>query len=249
MNTLCLTVIPARIASTRFPGKPLIQLEGKPMIQWVYEAALKSNLNGQVVIATPDEEIRLACRKFGAESVLTSSKHESGTDRIAEVAKTMKWNGVILNVQGDEPLIRSQAINQCATELIQDENANMASLYTDVNISDLENTAVVKVVTNLQNYALYFSRYAIPFIRQEATSEERAKLCKRHIGIYAYRSEVLQEFQSWSRTELEIAESLEQLRFLEHGISIKMNYTHPFLTGVDTPEQADEVRKYLRDST
>ena len=216
------------------------------MIQWVYESAQKSNVSSRIIIATPDEEILSVSNGFGAEGIKTSSTHESGTDRLAEVAKSLNLTGLLLNVQGDEPLIPPEAILHCANLLQQDLKADMSSLFTDVVIADVENPAVVKVVIDLEGFALYFSRYPIPFFRSEISAEERAKSCKRHIGIYGFRTPVLLSFSGWARTELEQAESLEQLRFLEHGIKIKMGYSRPFPTGVDTPEQANEVRKILR---
>ncbi|MEI7984789.1 MAG: 3-deoxy-manno-octulosonate cytidylyltransferase [Armatimonadota bacterium] len=231
-------VIPARMGSTRFPGKPLVDLCGKPMIQWVYERSLASGVTDQVLIATPDQEIIDACNLFGAPSILTRSDHPTGTDRIAEVAEKVIAD-VYINVQGDEPLIDIDTI-QAVFNPFLDSAVKMASVFSDCVESEVDNPAVVKVVTDLSGNALYFSRWAIPFPRNERTTP-----LKKHIGIYAYRRDVLSVYPSWSQTPLEISESLEQLRFLENGIPIRMVRGQGSVVSVDTPEQAEEVRKFL----
>ena len=235
-------VIPARMASTRFPGKPLVDLCGKPMIQWVYERALASEVSDQVLIATPDQEIIEACALFGAPAVLTRLDHPTGTDRIAEVAEKVVAD-VYINVQGDEPLIDIETI-RAISKPFEDDKVLMASVYSVCPDSEADNPAVVKVVTDLKGNALYFSRHAIPFPRNP-----RSAPLKKHIGIYAYRRNVLLEYPSWSQTPLEISESLEQLRFLENGIGIRMVEGQSSIVSVDTPDQADEVRKYLSNLT
>ncbi|MCW5935848.1 MAG: 3-deoxy-manno-octulosonate cytidylyltransferase [Fimbriimonadaceae bacterium] len=234
----CAIVIPARMGSTRFPGKPLADLCGKPMVQWVYEAAVASGVAGRVLVATPDKEIVAACGAFGAEAVLTSAAHETGTDRIAEVARTVEADFYI-NVQGDEPLMSSPTIAAVAGPM-QDAAVKMASVYGEGEEGDEENPAVVKVVTDLEGYALYFSRYAIPFARNP-----RKTGIKKHIGLYAYRKDVLDAFAKWPPSELEQVESLEQLRFMEHGVRIKMARGSAPALAVDTPAQADTVRAIL----
>lgn len=231
-------VIPARMASTRFPGKPLVDLCGKPMIQWVYERSVQSGVGSQVVVATPDQEIIDACKTFGAEAVLTSLAHPTGTDRLAEVAQAVDAD-VYINVQGDEPLIDIATIQAIAVPF-DDPAVVMASVYSECQPQEEDNPAVVKVVTALNGNALYFSRHAIPFPRNP-----RSIPLKKHIGIYAYRREVLMQYPSWSQTPLELAESLEQLRFLENGVSIRMVEGKGSVVSVDTPEQADEVRNLL----
>jgi 3-deoxy-manno-octulosonate cytidylyltransferase (CMP-KDO synthetase) len=231
-------VIPARMGSTRFPGKPLVDLCGKPMIQWVYERSLASGVTNQVLVATPDQEIVDACKLFGAPTVLTRSDHPTGTDRIAEVAEKIIAD-VYINVQGDEPLIDVATI-QSVFEPFSDSSVKMASVYSDCIESEVDNPAVVKVVTDLNDNALYFSRWAIPFPRTPRTSP-----LKKHIGIYAYRRDVLSEYPSWSQTPLEVSESLEQLRFLENGVPIRMVRGQGSIVSVDTPEQAEEVRMFL----
>jgi 3-deoxy-manno-octulosonate cytidylyltransferase (CMP-KDO synthetase) len=235
----CLVVIPSRMASTRFPGKPLCNLAGKPMVQWVYEAALRADITPNVVIATPDHEIIEAARAFHAPTVLTRNNHPSGTDRIAEVAQKMPHDFYI-NVQGDEPLIEVDDIRACAEPLFKDPAVQMASIYAECPENEIDNHAVVKVVTTLQGDALYFSRHPIPYPRNS-----RSAPVKKHIGIYAYRHQVVQQYATWPQTPLESAESLEQLRFLEHGITIRMMPGTGSPLAVDTPEQAEAVRKLL----
>lgn len=231
-------VIPARMGSTRFPGKPLVDLCGKPMVQWVYERSIEANVTDQVLVATPDQEIFDACQAFGAQAILTSPNHPTGTDRIAEVAQTV-FADVYINVQGDEPLIDIETI-RAISKPFEDHNVAMASVFSECPDDEADNPAVVKVVTDKHGNALYFSRHAIPFPR----ATRQAPL-KKHIGIYAYRRQVLMEYPSWEQTPLEVTESLEQLRFLENGIGIRMVQGRGSVVSVDTPEQADEVRKLL----
>lgn len=235
----CCIVIPARMGSTRFPGKPLVDLMGKPMVQWVVEAALSAEITDRVVVATPDQEILDACAAFGAEAILTRSDHPTGTDRIAEVSEKVVAD-VYVNVQGDEPLIRPESIRACAKPLISDSAIPMGSVFSLCPEEEIENPAVVKVVTSLAGFALYFSRYAIPYPRSPRVSP-----VKKHVGIYAYRREVVQAFSTWSQTPLELSESLEQLRFLENGVQIRMSEGAGSELAVDTPEQAEEVRRIL----
>jgi len=210
------------------------------MLERVYEAAVKSEIAQRVIVATPDLEIVEATRKFNAETALTRNNHESGTDRIAEVVENLNLNGVVVNVQGDEPLVPPSAIVECANLLIGDPSVRMSTLATDCLPDDIGNPAVVKVVANLENYAMYFSRSAIPYARTGIPK------MARHIGMYGFRVEVLAQFSKWEPTPLEKSESLEQLRFLEHGIPIKLGWVEAFPSGIDTPEQAEEIREYLR---
>lgn len=235
----CAIVIPARMASTRFPGKPLVDLMGKPMVQWVVEASLKAELTDKVVVATPDPEILDACHRFGAKAVLTRPDHPSGTDRLAEAAEALDAD-VYVNVQGDEPLIDPSTIRACAKPLLDDPGILMGSVCTSCREDEADNPAVVKVVTDREGFALYFSRYPIPFVR----GERKAPLLK-HIGIYAFQRDVLKRFSSWPPGLLEQTESLEQLRFLENGVRIKMSYGAGSPVAVDTPEQAEDARRLL----
>jgi 3-deoxy-manno-octulosonate cytidylyltransferase (CMP-KDO synthetase) len=227
------------MASTRFPGKPLVDLMGKPMVQWVVEAALVSHITDRIIVATPDQEIIDACDSFGAEAIRTRLDHQSGTDRIAEVSETLAAE-ILVNVQGDEPLVDPETIRACAEPLLRNPQVRMGSVWTPCSDEELENPACVKVVTSLQGDALYFSRYPVPFPRNN-----RPEAVKKHIGIYAYRREVVQAFATWAQTPLELAEGLEQLRFMENGVAIRMTQGTSSPVAVDTPEQADEVRRIL----
>lgn len=235
----CLVVIPARMASIRFPGKPLVDLLGKPMIQWVVEAVRQADVSERIVVATPDAEIVEACEGIGTEAILTRLEHPSGTDRIAEVSEKIEAE-IYLNVQGDEPLLPSDSIRACVAPLLADSRVPMGSLWSMCDESDYDNPAVVKTVTDLQGNALYFSRHCIPYPRNPRTAA-----VKRHVGLYAYRREVVQAFATWSQTPLELAEGLEQLRFMEHGVPIRLSQGLGTEMGVDTPEQAEQVRAIL----
>ncbi len=235
----CTIVIPSRMGSTRFPGKPLCDLMGKPMVQWVYEAAIRAEIGDRVIIATPDQIILDACMKFGAEAILTRESHPSGTDRIAEVSEHLEAD-IFVNVQGDEPLVRPDDIRACALPLIEDPMISMGSVMAECPDHEIENPSVVKVVVDKDNFALYFSRHAIPYQRNLRTGP-----VMKHIGLYAYTKNAVQAFSNWTQTPLEQAESLEQLRFLEHGVRIKMSKGSGSAIAVDTPEQAEEVRQLL----
>jgi 3-deoxy-manno-octulosonate cytidylyltransferase (CMP-KDO synthetase) len=231
-------VIPARMASTRCPGKPLRVLAGKPMVQWVYEASLQASLPKRVLVATPDSEIVSAVKAFGGEAILTSMGHTTGTDRIAEVATKIEADCYV-NVQGDEPLIEPASIDACAKP-VADGEAEMASVYDWALDSEVDDPNVVKVVTDPSGNALYFSRSRIPFVRSQSGLRT-----KKHVGLYAYTGVALDSFASWDPTPLEKTEVLEQLRFLENGVRIKMSYAKGTALAVDTPEQADEAARLL----
>lgn len=226
------------MGSTRFPGKPLCDLLGKPMVRWVFEAAIAAEV-GRVVVATPDPEIVEACRGFGGEAVLTRHDHLTGTDRIAEVASQIDAD-VYVNVQGDEPLIPPSSIAACARLLLDRPSVQMGSVFCRCGAEEYDQPAVVKVVTDAEGYALYFSRYAIPFPRND-----RVVPVKKHLGLYAYRRAALLDFAGWAPSPLELAESLEQLRFMENGVRILMTEAAGAELAVDTPEQAKEVRRIL----
>ena len=209
------------------------------MVRWVWEAALTSGVGDRVIVATPDVEIVDACREFGADAILTRHDHETGTDRIAEVADKVHAE-VYVNVQGDEPLIRSESIRACAAPLLAQPEIAMGSVYCQCPPDEYDNPAVVKVVTDIEGFALYFSRHAIPFERNP-----RPMPVKKHIGLYAYRRDALLGFSEWPMGDLERAESLEQLRFMEHGVRIFMAPGAGTELAVDTPEQAEQVRQIL----
>ncbi len=237
-------VVPARFASTRLPGKPLLDIAGKPMVIRVAEQAAKSQAN-EVVIATDHEGIMQAAQSYGVASVMTRTDHVSGTDRIAEVVEKMAWpdDMIVVNVQGDEPLIDPVLINDVAQTLANDAQAVMSTACHPLHESEtFDNPNVVKVVLNAKHQAMYFSRAPIPFPRD---SEHRHAIAAyRHIGIYAYRVGFLKQYASLPVTELEKIESLEQLRVLYHGYQIAVTMTaHAPASGVDTAEDLDLVRK------
>jgi len=232
-------IIPARYSATRLPGKPLADICGKPLIQYVYEQARKSKLLEDVIVATDDERILEAVEKFGGKAVMTSPYHPSGTDRCAEVARKIDCDFVI-NIQGDEPLIPPEVIDEVAKALMEsDEETPMTSAATIANEEERENSNVVKVVTDQKGIALYFSRSPIPFYRNQVAPT------LRHIGIYGYRKDFLLKFVSLPQTPLEKTESLEQLRALENGFRIKIVLVDYSPVGVDTPEDLERVRRLL----
>lgn len=210
------------------------------MVAWVAEAAQSAGVADTVVVATPDREIADACWALGIESAMTSHDCPTGTDRIAEVANKVVAE-VYVNVQGDEPLIDAESIAACARPLLQDPGIAMGSVYGELGEGEEDDPNVVKVVTSLDGFAIYFSRFAVPFARNP-----RIEPLKKHVGLYAYRREALQAFATWEQTPLEVAESLEQLRFVEHGVRIKMSRGTATALAVDTPEQAKAVRSLLQ---
>ena len=240
-------VIPARYASTRLPGKPLLDIAGKPMLQHVYERALLSEASA-VYIATDDERIYNAALSFTNNVCMTSDQHQSGTDRIQEVAAqlSLAQDEVVVNVQGDEPLIPPSAINQVAKSLVDHPEAGIASLYEAIKQeTEFTNPNIVKVVTDNAGFALYFSRAAIPFCRDGSSAQDTV-FGKRHIGIYAYRVATLNDYVTWQQAALEISERLEQLRAMSHGVRIHMQEAkEPMPAGVDTAEDLEAVRRFL----
>lgn len=235
MKVLC--VIPARYASTRLPGKPLSMIAGKPMIQHVYERACQAQLPNEVVVATDNELVEKAVLDFGGKAVMTSPDHPSGTDRLAEVALMYPDVDVIVNVQGDEPMIPPEVIDRLAEAFNSDADLNMATMKVVMDEEDYENPAAVKVVTDQQGHALYFSRSLMPYPRNKP---EGFKVFK-HVGIYAYRRNFLLKYAALAPTPLEKAESLEQLRALENGYKIKVLESDFQGIGVDTPEDLAAV--------
>lgn len=235
MKVLC--VIPARYASTRLPGKPLSMIAGKPMIQHVYERACQAQLPNEVVVATDNELVEKAVLDFGGKAVMTSPDHPSGTDRLAEVALMYPDVDVIVNVQGDEPMIPPEVIDRLAEAFNGDADLNMATMKVVMDEEDYENPAAVKVVTDQQGYALYFSRSLMPYPRNKPEGFNVFK----HVGIYAYRRNFLLKYAALAPTPLEKAESLEQLRALENGYKIKVLESDFQGIGVDTPEDLAAV--------
>ncbi len=237
-----LIVIPARYASTRFPGKPLHVIAGKPLVQHVWERSRQCALADRIVVATEDERIAAACRGFGAEVMLTSPDHVSGTDRIAEVARSIPEANLLVNVQGDEPLISPELITSMFTALEEDAGLDMVTAAKPIPDGPLvDDPSIVKCVTTTTGRALYFSRSRIPYLRQP---DSRLRYLW-HKGIYGYRRSFLLQFVAWPPSMLEITESLEQLRALENGASIQVFETTEDSPGVDTPEQAAAVERIL----
>mgnify|MGYP006193840395 CR=1 FL=1 len=245
-------VIPARLRSTRLPGKPLLLIAGKPMVQHVWEQARKSGAS-RVVIATDDTSILEACQAFGAEVLMTRADHESGTDRLAEVAAYLGLpaDAIVVNVQGDEPLIPPAIIDQVAANLAANPQAAIATLAEPIeDVAALFNPNVVKVACDLQGLALTFSRAPLPWAR-DAFAQNRDELpagvpYRRHIGIYAYRAQFLHDFVAWGPCWLEDTECLEQLRALWHGVRIHVaDALEAPPAGVDTPEDLERVRRLL----
>lgn len=240
MQILC--VIPARFSSTRLPGKPLANIAGKPMIQHVYERAAKALRPFKVVVATDHQLVYDAVKAFGGEVLMTSAEHPTGTDRLAEVARSFPAAEVIVNVQGDEPLIEPTVIDQLAAAFDGRPNLQMATMMTAMRPEEYHDPNAVKVVTDQHGYALYFSRSLIPYPRVKNPQLPVYK----HIGIYAYRRDFLLEYSTLAPTPLEQAESLEQLRVLEHGHRIKVLATDFRFIGVDTPADLERVNALLR---
>lgn len=243
MNILC--VIPARYSSTRLPGKPLAMIAGKPMIERVYERAKQAKRPNAVLVATDHDLVYEAVKNFGGEVVMTSPDHPTGTDRLAEVATKYTDADIIINVQGDEPLIAPEVIDLIASAFDDDPELNMATLMTEMDKSEYNLPSAVKVVVSLTGYALYFSRSLIPYPRNSKASGSQLPVYK-HIGIYAYRRDFLLKYAALQPTPLELTESLEQLRALEHGYKIKVLKTDFKSIGVDTPEELEKVNAYFK---
>jgi 3-deoxy-manno-octulosonate cytidylyltransferase (CMP-KDO synthetase) len=242
MKLRTLGVIPARYGAQRFPGKPLTMIAGKPLIQHVYEQVAKATQINKIVVATEDERIVRAVKAFGGEAMMTSPSCATGTDRVAEVSRQHESEFVV-NIQGDEPLMRPEMIDQLVAGLRNDGGCVMATLARRIDTGhDLQNPNVVKVVFGRNGNALYFSRYPIPFVRDAGAVAARYK----HLGIYAYRRGFLLKFVQMPQSELEKAEKLEQLRALENGFAIKVLVTPHDSVSVDTPEDVQRVEEILK---
>lgn len=238
-----LAVIPARYQSSRFPGKPLARIAGKPMLQHVWERARRAQRVGRVLVATDDERIAAAVRSFGGEAELTRADHASGTERLAEVAARIEAE-LYVNVQGDEPLIEPAAIDAAIEAVLADAEVQVATLCTPVlRAEDIMDPNVVKVVRDFSDDALYFSRAPIPWVREQ--QEQVVVRHWKHIGLYVYRREALLEFPTLPPGELERAEQLEQLRWLENGYRIRVAETSYDSLSVDVPEDVARVEAAL----
>jgi len=238
-----IAIIPARYASTRFPGKPLELIREKPMVQHVYDKAVDSGLFDKVVVATDDDRIRSAVRNFEGEVIMTHSHHQSGTDRCGEVINVLGESfDVVVNIQGDEPFIQQEQLEELVL-LFKNTSAQIGTLKKVIsNVEDVFDSNVVKVVSDIDKRALYFSRSPIPFIRDVKKEDWFEKqIFYKHLGLYGYRFEVLKELVQLQPTSLEIGESLEQLRWLENGYQIFIAETSFESIGIDTPEDLSKI--------
>ena len=242
-------VIPARFASTRLMGKPLANIGGKPLIQHTYENACKSKLIEKLILAVDDAKVASVARGFGADVIETPKEIASGSDRIAYVAKTYKEAEIIVNIQGDEPFIQPEMIDQAIEPLLFDKTIEVTTLIKQISsLKELHSPDVVKVVFDYNNYALYFSRSPIPFARN-ATSDAAALDITdyyKHIGLYVFKRKSLLKFTTLKQTDLEKTEMLEQLRMLENGMKIKVVETEYDSIGVDTQEDLKRARTYYK---
>ena len=230
-------VIPARFSSTRFAGKVLADLGGKPVVQHVWENAKRSTLLNDLVIATDDERIIKTAEDFGAKAIYTSPDQPSGTDRLIEVVNPIEVE-VVLNIQGDEPMVRPEMIDDLARAILEDKDVQMATLAKKIeDKSEIENPNVVKLVKDKNDFALYFSRSVIPYPRHETIP-----VYYKHLGLYAYKKDFLFEFTNLPKSHLEMTEGLEQLRVLENGYRIKVVETKFDTIGIDTPEDLKKAK-------
>jgi len=248
-------LIPARLASTRLPGKVLLDIAGKPMVQHVYERARQSQYLSEVIVATDSAEVFAAVEAFGGVAAMTSPDHASGTDRLAEVARGLDCD-LVVNLQGDEPLLRPEIIDAAIAPFLHEEGLRLGTIATPITTEEEHREpSAVKVVVNQQGFALYFSRCPIPYFRLDQGSELAAEAVRvhpgsglqplKHIGLYVYTRETLLWMAGLERTPLEITESLEQLRALENGCPIRVVTVDYSPIGVDTPEDLERVRKLL----
>ncbi len=239
---MILGVIPARYGSTRFPGKVLARIQGKPMVQWVWEQARQAKRLHRLVVATDDQRIVEAVRRFGGEAVMSASDLNSGTDRVWAVASETKAR-IVVNLQGDEPLLSPAMVDRLVEAFLEDGRLPMATLRFAVSSSQgYTDPNVVKVVTDAQGWALYFSRSSIPAIKG---NRQLPAVWYKHIGLYAYRRRTLEQLVQWPPSALEKIEGLEQLRALEHGVKIKVLDSPKDTVAVDTREDLERVEKIL----
>ncbi len=236
-------IIPARYESSRFPGKPLIDLKGKTMIQRVYEGASRSALLSEVIVATDDQRIFDEVTSFGGKVMMTSKNHTTGTDRCGEIAKSIKAD-VFINIQGDEPLIDYRQIDQLAS-VFDRKNVNIATLGIKSNLNEANNPNRIKMVLDHESNALYFSRSAIPNVANAKGNMMNSFDFYRHIGVYAYRKKTLLEIIQLEKTKLEQIESLEQLRWMYHGYKIRVVQTTIETPNIDVPEDVESVMRQL----
>jgi 3-deoxy-manno-octulosonate cytidylyltransferase (CMP-KDO synthetase) len=240
-------IIPARFASTRLMGKPLAKIGGRPMIQHTYESAKKSRILNDVIIAVDDQKLYDVIASFGGKVMMTSKECKTGSDRIASVAKEISDAEIIVNIQGDEPFMPGKMIDEAIEPLLFDRKVQISTLAKKITtVEELRSPNVVKVVFDYNNYALYFSRSPIPYVRDAKTNLERVRTGElfKHIGLYVYRRDALLKFASYKPTDLEQIEKLEQLRMLENGMKVKIVETENESFSVDTPEDLEFARRY-----
>lgn len=236
-------MLPARFGSTRFPGKPLAIIAGKPLIEWVYQGASRVRGASRVLVATDDARIAAAVRHFGGEVVMTRGAHETGTDRVAEVAKSLRTD-VVVNLQGDEPIFDPVMVENMVGVLAHEPDVDIVTACHPIQDTEsLQSPHVVKVVVDQRRHALYFSRTPIP-----SGALFNGARALRHVGVYAFRREALAKFAKLPRTPLEIAERLEQLRALEHGMAIAVVETRHATVGVDVPADIKNVERFVEES-
>ncbi len=241
-------ILPARYASTRFPGKALADLSGKPLIQRVYEQCLKAQVLDAVIVATDHPDIFETVKSFGGKVVMTSPSHPSGTDRCAEAVENLDFSPeYVINIQGDEPFVLPEQIASIA-HLLSQENAEIATLMHPIaSLEELTNPAVVKVVATSNSHALYFSRQAVPFVRDSPQNEWLGQQTFfRHLGLYGFKTSILKELTQLKPSPLEQSEKLEQLRWLEAGYQIKIAATHYQSIGIDTPQDLEKAIAYFQ---
>ena len=235
-------VIPARYKSTRFPGKVLVDLKGKPIIQYVYEQCLKSKLANKVIIATDHQIVVDICQTFTKDVIMTSEHHQSGTDRIAEVVSQFPSENVV-NIQGDEPFISPCLVDSLFEALKANIHPMVTAYHRIDNFEELDNPNIVKVIFDSNQDAIYFSRFSIPYLRPPLTFKDMPFY--RHIGVYGYKSEFLQSYVKMPHSSLEKAEQLEQLRVIEAGYKIKLIETADISIGIDTPNDLELAKKKI----
>jgi 3-deoxy-manno-octulosonate cytidylyltransferase (CMP-KDO synthetase) len=248
-NGKIVAVIPARYASTRLPGKPFVDLCGKPMVQHVYERTIKSRLVNHVIVATDDERIEGVVKRFGGDVVMTPANMQSGSDRIAFVANNLVDASIIVNVQGDEPLIEPEMIDQAIEPLMNETKYNVSTLVKKISrTEELVSPNIVKVVLDTEMCGIYFSRSPIPHLRDFPNIQDWIlnQTFYKHIGLYVYRKDFLNVYVSWKESVLERAEKLEQLRIIENGEKIKVAITEYDSIPVDTLADAELVRQILQ---
>lgn len=233
-------IIPARYGSSRLEGKPLLEVAGKPVIQWVYEKAQQSELADIIIVATDDKRIYDCVTSFGGVAEMTSSEHKSGSDRIMEVVSRHPEIDFICNLQGDEPLIKPESIDAVIKNVIEDDNADISTLIREINNEEANNPNLVKCVTDNKGFALYFSRSKIPYERNSDVA-----VFYGHLGIYGYKRKALEAMTKLPQTMLEKTESLEQLRALENGMKIKTTVVDFVPVGIDTKEDLEKFRQIV----